>query len=98
MVRKKRKGAVFVDPGNAAGRGLNRAFAQLPWSQQDLAEQSGVGIVTVRQLEGGSHEPLRATLQVIRQTFEKAGVEFVAENGGAAGVRLRKPGSTVRKT
>jgi len=67
-----------------AARGL------LDWSQQELAKQSGVGIVTVRQLEGGIHEPRRATLQVVRQAFETAGVEFIDENGGGAGVRLRK--------
>ena len=68
-----------------AARGL------LDWSQQDLADQSEVGIVTVRQLEGGIHKPRRATLRVIRQAFESAGVEFIDENGGGAGVRLKKP-------
>jgi transcriptional regulator with XRE-family HTH domain len=69
-----------------AARGL------LDWSQHELARQSRVGIVTVRQLESGMHEPRRATLQVVRQAFEAAGVEFIEENGGGAGVRLRKPG------
>jgi hypothetical protein len=31
----------------------------------------------------------RATLQGIRRAFEVAGVEFIDENGGGAGVRLR---------
>ncbi len=30
-------------------------------------------------------------LSDIRTALEKAGVEFIAENGGGAGVRLRKP-------
>ena len=67
-----------------AARGL------LDWSQQDLATQAGVGIVTVRQVEAGSTEPRRATLAVLRQAFERAGVEFIDENGGGPGVRLRK--------
>jgi hypothetical protein len=46
--------------------------------------------VTVRQLEAGSNEPRRATLEVIRRAFESAGVEFIDENGGGPGVRLRK--------
>jgi hypothetical protein len=29
----------------------------------------------------------------IRRTLESAGVEFIDENGGGAGVRLRKPAS-----
>jgi predicted transcriptional regulator len=71
------------------------ARALLDWSQQKLAETAGVGIVTVRQLEAATHEPRRSTLSVIRFTFEKAGVEFIEENGGGPGARLRKP---VRKS
>jgi transcriptional regulator with XRE-family HTH domain len=67
-----------------AARGL------LDWSQQDLADRAGVGIVTVRQLEGGATQPRRATLDVIRRALEAAGVEFIEENGGGPGVRLRK--------
>jgi predicted transcriptional regulator len=67
-----------------AGRGL------LGWSQQELADSAGVGVVTVHQLEAGTSEPRRATLVVVRRAFEKAGVEFIDENGGGPGVRLRK--------
>jgi transcriptional regulator with XRE-family HTH domain len=67
-----------------AARGL------LDWSQQDLADRAGVGIVTVRQLEAGGTQPRRATLDVIRRAFESADVEFIDENGGGPGVRLRK--------
>ena len=66
-----------------AARGL------LDWSQLELAEQAGVGIVTVRQLEASVHEPRRATLDVVRRALEAAGVEFIDENGGGPGVRLR---------
>ena len=67
------------------------ARALLGWSQQDLADRARVGIVTVRQLEAGVHEPRRATLEVVRRALETAGVVFIDENGGGAGVRLRKP-------
>ena len=67
-----------------AARGL------LDWSQQELAERAGIGVVTVRQLEAGIHEPRRATLDVVRRCFETAGIEFIDENGGGAGVRLKK--------
>ena len=49
-----------------------------------------MGIVTVHQLETGVSQPRRATLDVIRRAFELAGVEFIDENGGGPGVRLRK--------
>jgi predicted transcriptional regulator len=68
-----------------AGRGL------LAWSQQQLADAAGVGVVTVHQLEAETSDPRRSTLEVIRRAFEKAGVEFIDENGGGAGVRLKKP-------
>ena len=67
-----------------AARGL------LSWSQQQLADHAGVGIVTVRQVEAGTTEPRRATLAVLRNAFEQAGVDFIDENGGGPGVRLRK--------
>jgi predicted transcriptional regulator len=75
----------MVTPAQSrAARGL------LDWNQQDLANEAGVGIVTVHQLEAGTSRPRRATLDVIRRAFEKAGVEFIEENGGGPGVRLRK--------
>jgi hypothetical protein len=46
--------------------------------------------VTVHQLEAGLSEPRRATLDVIRRALEAAGVEFIDENGGGPGLRLRK--------
>ena len=75
----------MVTPGQCrAARGL------LGWNQQDLARRARVGIVTVHQLETGASQPRRATLDVIRRAFESAGVEFIDENGGGPGVRLRK--------
>ena len=56
----------------------------------ELAERAGVGIVTIRQLEAGIHAPRRSTIDVVRRALEAAGVEFIAENGGGPGVRLRK--------
>ena len=67
-----------------AARGL------LDWTQQHLADRARVGIVTVRQFEAGLNEPRRATLEVIRRAFEDAGIEFIQENGGGPGVRLRE--------
>jgi hypothetical protein len=55
-----------------------------------LADYAGVGIVTVRQLEGGATDPRRSTQTVIKAAFERAGVVFIDENGGGPGVRLRK--------
>jgi transcriptional regulator with XRE-family HTH domain len=71
-------------PSRRAARGL------LDWSQQELAEKAGIGIVTLRQLEAGKHEPRRATIEVVIRCLEAAGIEFIDENGGGPGVRLKK--------
>jgi transcriptional regulator with XRE-family HTH domain len=68
------------------------ARALLEWSQNDLAEQAGVGIVTVHQFEAGTSQPRRATLDVIRRAFDRAGVQFIDENGGGVGVRFKERG------
>lgn len=49
--------------------------------------------VTVVKLGGcrGKREPNRGTLVILRQAFEAAGIEFIAENGGGEGVRFRQP-------
>jgi transcriptional regulator with XRE-family HTH domain len=78
----------LVDPMVTAAQ-CRAARGLLDWSQQDLADRAGVGIVTVRQLEGGLTHPRRATLDVIRRALESADVEFIDENGGGPGVRLR---------
>ena len=72
------------------GKQCRAARALVDWSQDDLAGRARVGVVTVRQLESGAHEPRRATAEVIRRALESAGVEFIDANGGGPGVRLRK--------
>jgi transcriptional regulator with XRE-family HTH domain len=67
-----------------AARGL------LDWTQQELADAARIGVATLRIFEGEAAETRHATLVVLRQALELAGVEFIDENGGGPGVRLRK--------
>jgi transcriptional regulator with XRE-family HTH domain len=62
----------------------------LDWSQQELAGRSNLSESTVRDFEKGRRVPSINNLAAIRTALESAGVEFIAENGGGAGVRLRK--------
>lgn len=57
---------------------------------RELALSANVSPNTVSRLERGE-ELRQATVAAIRAALEAAGVEFIEENGGGAGVRLRKP-------
>ena len=67
-----------------AARGL------LDWTQQELADAARIGVATVRLFEGEAADARPATLAVLRQAFESAGVQFIDENGGGPGLRLRR--------
>jgi len=58
----------------------------------ELAEKAGVGLSTVQRAEQGDGPVtmMRANMDAIRRALEAGGVEFIQENGGGAGVRLRK--------
>ncbi len=65
------------------------ARALLDWTQPDLVQVTGLSAVTIRAFErGGVMRESNKTL--LRLALEKAGVEFIPENGGGAGVRLAK--------
>ncbi|OSI67656.1 helix-turn-helix domain-containing protein [Bradyrhizobium canariense] len=66
----------------------------LRWEQKDLAEASGVSLPSIKRLETqpGQLSAQERTLSELRKALEKAGVEFIPENGGGAGVRLAKRG------
>jgi hypothetical protein len=71
---------------------IRAARALLRWSAVDLARQSSVGVNTIRRAEVAENgTSLTAANELaIRRALEAAGVEFIDENGGGPGVRLRK--------
>jgi len=71
------------------------ARALLDWSQMTLAKTARVGSATVQNFERGLSVPRPATLTVIVQAFEKAGVEFT--NGDAPGLKLRKVAAPAKR-
>ncbi len=66
------------------------ARAALGWSVSQLARRAQVGVATVNRFEARQARPIPATLAAIQRSLEAAGVEFVPEDGGGAGVRLRR--------
>jgi transcriptional regulator with XRE-family HTH domain len=72
---------------------LRAARALLRWDQTALALASGVSLPTIKRLETkpgrlNAHGP---TLQALCRALEAAGIQFIPQNGGGPGVRLRHP-------
>src|SRR5262245_29902901 len=72
-------------------RQIKAARALLAWSQEQLARAAGVSLPTIKRLEaqdgplGGRSETGRKILAAL----EGAGAQFIRENEGGPGVRLR---------
>jgi transcriptional regulator with XRE-family HTH domain len=69
---------------------VRMARAALNWSVRDLAEAAQIHRNTVTNIETGRYAGDAATLAAIVGALKRAGVEFIDENGGGPGVRLRK--------
>lgn len=68
-----------------AARGLIR------WKQAELAAAAGLSLTALNNIEREAADPKASTLAALKRALEQAGVVFLAENGGGAGVRLRSP-------
>jgi hypothetical protein len=72
---------------------IRAARALIRWTAEDLAAKSTLGVATIRRAEAtdGPLQMTSANLSAVRRALEGAGIEFIDENGGGPGVRLRKP-------
>ena len=66
------------------------ARGMLDWSQTELAKRSNLSESTIRDFEKGRRVPSANNLAAIEQALEAAGLEFIPENGGGAGIRFRE--------
>ena len=53
----------------------------LNWSQQDLAQRTGISATSIGSIENGQTTPRASTLETIRSTFERNGIEFLGLDG-----------------
>ena len=67
-----------------AGRAL------LEITQTKLAASAGLGLSTVVDFEKERRQVSPESVEAIRRALVRAGVEFIDENGGGPGVRLRQ--------
>jgi hypothetical protein len=82
-----------MKPDRLTSDQIRAARALLRWSAVDLADASAVAANTIRRAEvaEGPTTLTAANDLAIRRALEEAGVEFIDENGGGPGLRLRKP-------
>ena len=71
---------------------IRAARALVRWRAEDLARESAVGVATIRRAELTERETSMTAANdlAVRRALEFAGIEFIDENGGGPGVRLRK--------
>ncbi|MFQ6185171.1 helix-turn-helix domain-containing protein [Sinorhizobium meliloti] len=66
------------------------ARVALGWGVLELAKAANVSTQTITRLERG--DQLRpSTLERVQRVLEEAGIEFIPENGGGAGIRFKQP-------
>jgi transcriptional regulator with XRE-family HTH domain len=66
------------------------ARAALNWTVRHLAEVTGVHRNTITNIEVGRYAGDPRTLELLENALKRAGIQFIDENGGGPGVRLRK--------
>lgn len=65
----------------------------LDWEQRDLAERAGVSLPTIQRMEKlGMERSQAGNVERVQRALESGGIEFIAENGGGVGLRLKAPG------
>lgn len=63
--------------------------AALNWTVRDLARATGLHRNTITNIEVNRYRGDAESLAVIEKVMAEAGIEFIDENGGGPGVRLR---------
>lgn len=69
---------------------LRMARAAINWTIRDIAEATGLHRNTVSNIETGKYAGDPVSISLIKDVLIREGVVFIDENGGGAGVRLRK--------
>jgi hypothetical protein len=74
------------------GAQIRAARSLIRWTAEDLAAASALSVATIRRAELKENQTALTSANdlAIRRALESAGVEFIDENGGGPGVRLRK--------
>lgn len=82
---------LHVGDHKMTGGQIRAARALLRWTAEKLAEESGIGLATIKRAEASdqSVKMTGANTKAVRTALERGGIEFIEPNGGGPGVRLR---------
>lgn len=56
---------------------IKAARALLRWNQADLARESGISEMTIKNLERGASTPRQITIDALRSALEQGGASFI---------------------
>jgi transcriptional regulator with XRE-family HTH domain len=79
------KNVDYINPGQCKA-----ARALLELTQGELAKAASLGLSTIVDFEKQRRQVSIDAIRGIRDALRTRGVEFIDENGGGPGVRLRK--------
>ncbi|WP_036280707.1 helix-turn-helix domain-containing protein [Methylocystis sp. ATCC 49242] len=82
----------MIKYNHITGRQIAAALGLARMTQAELAKAANVSIPTIGRMiaSEGPAVGMANNVAAIRAALEAAGVEFIAENGGGPGVRLKK--------
>ena len=74
------------------GRQIAAARTLLGLGQADLAARSSISVPTLKRMEAsdGPAQGLANNVAAVRRSLETLGIEFIPENGGGWGMRLKR--------
>ena len=70
---------------------MRAARVLLRWTAEKLADQSGVGLATIKRAEASDEEVrmIPANAAAVQRSLEAGGIEFIPDTGGGPCVRLK---------
>ena len=78
----------------ASPRVLKAARVMLGWSQEELADRSGIGRTSLSKLEAGSTQVRLHTIRAVQAALQEGGIKFLPEGETEGeGVRFKATGS-----
>jgi transcriptional regulator with XRE-family HTH domain len=89
MYDARMSAGLMTQPTALTAAQCRAARALIDWSQAQLSQSASIDINTISDFEKRFRAADETTRRRLRAALEAAGVMFISENGGGAGVRLK---------